>query len=309
MIIMRQRIKLVMAVTVFCLIMLVGCVVIVQVPRKKQPELEQKGLEKSIPLPSDSGGVWREPLTGMEFVWIEGGCFEREGLSRVSNKGPIYAVCVDGFWMGKYEVTNAQYRMYKSGHNSKDFEGHSLNGDDQPVVYVNWNEAKEFTRWLSGQSDDGYEFRLPTEAEWEYAARAGTTTVRYWGDNPDEACGYANVRDRTAKMEFDWSNIHDCDDGYAVAAQVGSFKPNAFGLYDIMGNVWEWCEDKYSKDMHNRNNPLYTGSGSYKVLRGGSWFNDRRLARCVDRVRNDSDYRDINRGFRCVRRPKAVSGH
>lgn len=221
---------------------------------------------------------------------MPGGCYqmgqtesEREQLLKEVSQGyyniwytnelPRHEVCVDGFWMSKFEVTNEQYRRYKAGHDSKDSEGRSLNGGSQPIVHVSWNDATAYAQWLSGKGNGT--FRLPTEAEWEYAARAGTTTVRYWGDDPDDACEYANVADRTNKS--DWSDrtvVPDCDDGYAVSAPVGSFKPNAFGLYDMMGNVWELCQDWYAKDAysrHSRQNPLVSEAGSSRVERGGGW--------------------------------------
>ncbi|MDT8423034.1 MAG: SUMF1/EgtB/PvdO family nonheme iron enzyme, partial [Desulfuromonadales bacterium] len=170
-------------------------------------------------------GSWTESLTGMAFVRVPGGCFQMGSPSsekdRDSNEGPVHEVCVDDFSMGKFEVTNAQYRKYKSGHTSKDYKGNSLNGDDQPAVYVSWEDATEYAKWLSRQT--GKSFRLPTEAEWEYAARAGTRTARWWGESPDQACRNANVADQSAKRK--WSNwtVHNCDDGYAVTAPVGRF--------------------------------------------------------------------------------------
>jgi len=189
-----------------------------------------------------SAGVWTEPTTGMKFRRIPGGSFlmgsppSEEG--RRGNERQ-HTVSVGGFWMGETEVTNRQYRRFKPGHYSK-------NGDDQPAVEVSWNDAVAYAKWLSQKT--GKRFRLPTEAEWEYAARAGTKTARYWGNDPDEACGYASVYDPQAKREFgiDWES-HSCDDGYKVAAPAGSFKPNAFGLHDMLGNVWEWTCSEYKK--------------------------------------------------------------
>jgi formylglycine-generating enzyme required for sulfatase activity len=170
---------------------------------------------------------WTEPVTGMEFVWIEGGCFamgQSEGeksqiLKEVNkyvyqdqflNELPQHKVCVDGFWMGKHEVTNAQYRRWKPEYVSMNFKGRSLNEENQPVVYMSWNDAKAFANWLTQQylknpplplkEGELVQFRLPTEAEWEYACRAGTTTARYWGDDANKACKYANVADPPGTM-------------------------------------------------------------------------------------------------------------
>lgn len=256
------------------------------------------------------GGIWRDPVTGMEFVWVPQGCFEMGSPSgeqgRYSDEGPVHEVCVDGFWMGKYEVTNKEYRNFKSSHNSKEYEGKSLNAHNQPVVYVSWDDAKAFAKWLTRQNNGKYKFRLPTEAEWEYAARAGTQTARFWGDDPDDACRYANVHDLTSKRinKFNWKN-HNCDDGYTVTAPVGSFQLNGFGLYDMIGNVWEWCEDIYSKNAysnHSRNNPKNTRGGSLRVLRGGSWFISAGYCRSANRRYFAPGYRYGYLGFRLLRK-------
>ncbi|MGM0653785.1 MAG: formylglycine-generating enzyme family protein [Thermodesulfobacteriota bacterium] len=127
-----------------------------------------------------------------------------------------------------------------------------------------WNDAKAFISWLNGKT--GKRFSLPTEAQWEYACRAGTGTFRYWGDGEGTACPYANVNDLTSKRinKFSWENFN-CEDGYAGTSSVGRFKPNNFGLYDMLGNVWEWCEDGYDSKAyakHGRNNPVIINNGS-----------------------------------------------
>ncbi len=166
---------------------------------------------------------------------------------READEGPQHPVTISrDFYMGKYEITNAQFRVFRPNHNNGDMRGFSLNGDNQPVVNVSWNDAIAFCEWVSEQT--GMQIQLPTEAEWEYACRAETTTRRYWGDDlsDDQACAYANVRDQTALQQLAWgSPIFNCEDGSAVTAPVGQFQPNAFGLYDMLGNVWEWCRDWY----------------------------------------------------------------
>ncbi|MBW2050537.1 MAG: formylglycine-generating enzyme family protein, partial [Deltaproteobacteria bacterium] len=119
-------------------------------------------------------GTWTDPVTGMEFVWVEGGCFEMGSTSGDSDEKPVHQVCLDGFWMGKYEVTNRQFRLFRPGHDSRDYKGHSLNGENQPAVYVSWEDAKAFAQWLTRKNGERYTFRLPTEAQWEYACRGGT---------------------------------------------------------------------------------------------------------------------------------------
>ncbi len=228
--------------------------------------------------------IWKEPITGMEFIWIE----LPEG----------------GFWMGKYEVTNAQYRKYKPGHNSGVYGKESLNGAKQPVVFVDWEDADSFAKWLTNMNKGRYQFRLPKEYEWEYACRAGNYSSRFWGDNQDDACKYANVHDRTSKQinRFDWQN-HQCNDGYAVTAPVGRFKPNRFGLYDMIGNVWEWCEEIYRKDeqyIKDPDNPLYYGTMS-RVSRGGGWSDDPPSVCCNFRDGFSSVFKGAYVGFRLLR--------
>ena len=248
-----------------------------------------------------SAKTWTEPITGMEFVWIPSGCFMMgtDSSEADSNEKPVHEVCVDGFWMAKHEVTNKQYRKYKPHHDSQDYEGVNLNGDAQPVVEVSWDDAKAFVIWLNRQS--GQNFALPTEAQWEYAARAGTKTERFWGNNADEACKYANVDDQTSRHKFDWSVGHNCNDGYAGAAPVGYFQANPFGLYDMLGNVREWCEDVYDEkayEKHERNNPLIT-SGSYnRVIRGGTWDVVPEYVRAANRFGILAVFRHLNLGFR-----------
>lgn len=255
------------------------------------------------------GDTYTEPVTGMVFLWVPAGCFKMGSppseKGRDADEGPVHEVCVDGFWVGRYEVTNAQFRRFRPGHSSKEFEGESLDGDSQPAVFVSWEDVTDFAAWLSVQGNGAY--RLPTEAEWEYAARAGTAASRYWGDSPDQACGYANVSDLAAKLYWNPSDIHDCDDGYAVSAPVGSFLPNAYGLYDMLGNVWEWNQDWHAKDaysVHSRNNPVYLGGGNDRIRRGGSWYNGPKSVRSAYRDWfSPCGYRDDNIGFRLVREP------
>lgn len=247
---------------------------------------------------------FNDPITGIEFVPVKGGCFRMGDITGDgdSDEKPVHEVCVDGFSMGKYTVTNAQYRKFKPEHNSGEHKVNSLNSDSQPVVNVSWDEAVEYAKWLSLKS--GKNYRLPTEAEWEYAARGGTNTRNYWGDGKDDACGYANVHDLTSKRAFsDFRDNHNCSDGYAVTAPVGSFRPNGFGLYDMMGNVWQWTGDWYASDYYGkspRNNPEGSSSGSARVIRGGGWGIVRSLVRASLRDSYVPGNRRISLGFRLV---------
>ncbi len=154
----------------------------------------------------------------------------------------------------------------------------------------------DYAKWLGGQT--GKRYRLPTEAEWEYAARAGTQTRRYWGDDPDEACKYANVADQTAKEQFAWSGVHNCSDGYAVTSPVGRFKPNDFKLYDMLGNVWEWTCSAYDENYGGAEQRCLDAGDSSRSLRGGSWNNVPRGVRSAWRDRDTPSIRGYYLGFR-----------
>ncbi len=290
------------------------------------------------------GEIWTDPATGMEFAWVPGGCYQMGQtadetawlMSRVDQERydksfkdelPRHEVCVDGFWMGRLEVTRGQFREFvrasayrtdveKEGvawisNKSTDWKWKKLPGydwsnpgfdqtDEHPVVLVSWNDAKAYAQWLSSKS--GHTFRLPTEAEWEYAARAGETGKWAWGDDEKAACRYANRVD----SGHNWNNAFDCDDGYEFTAPVGHYKPNALGLYDVTGNVWEWCEDVYDAEAyatHERNNPVGGGDGKNRVYRGGSWFADIWYGRLADRNRIWAQRAAYNLGMRLVRTP------
>jgi formylglycine-generating enzyme required for sulfatase activity len=201
------------------------------------------------------------------------------------------------FWTGKEWQLDSQRSWQAPG-----FEQDA----NHPVVCVSWNDAQGYLKWLNGQpglaQKDAY--RLPSEAEWEYAARGGTTTARYWGNEPDRACDHANVADRTVKEKFGWSKIHECSDGSVYTAPVGRYKPNGFGLYDMIGNVWEWVQDCYTEqyaESIRSGEAFETTNCGRRVLRGGSWHNDPVLARSTDRDLIGSGIRLFILGFRVAR--------
>ena len=265
-------------------------------------------------LSKEAIGFWEDPLTGMAFVWIAGGCFQMG--NRVNNdtwaihEKPVHNVCMDGFWMGKFEVTNAQFRKFQPDHHSRNYRTESMDQKNQPVTGVTWKDAKHFAKWLTEQNKGKYLFRLPTEAEWEHACRANTSTARYWGDASEEACKYGNVADRTMANEA--IEFHHCDDGFLGTAPVGSFRPNDFGLYDMLGNVWEWCEDVYGKEAYKfhrskgEKNPIYKVleiGVDLRVIRGGSWQSRPDAVRCANRKYNPPDGKFDVLGFRLVMVP------
>ena len=171
------------------------------------------------------------------------------------------------------------------------------------MVNVSWNDAVAFCKWLSRK--EGKTYRLPTEAEWEYACRAGTTTRYYSGDDPETLAKVGNVADATAKAKFpDWKYTIKANDGYVFTAPVGKFKPNAFGLYDMHGNAWQWCADWYGADYYATSpadDPTGPDSGDVRVLRGGSWFDGPSVTRSAIRLGVIPGYGGSSTGFRVAR--------
>lgn len=150
--------------------------------------------------------------------------------------------------------------------------------DKHPVVCVSFEDAKAYVRWLSNKT--GWNYRLPSESEWEYVARAGSVGVRPWGENPNDSCQNANVGDMTLNTLSTLSlwPVHNCRDGYSYTAPVGSFPPNAMGAHDMMGNVWEWVEDCWINTLANHPQdarPRTGGDCTFRVVRGGAWFSTR----------------------------------
>ena len=202
------------------------------------------------------------------------------------------------FYVGVHEVTNAQYRQYAPKHGSKDFMGQDLGGDRQPVVMVSWQDALGFCRWLSKR--DGRHYDLPTEAEWEYACRAGTDGAFHWGGSvrPDRF----NYADRNTTFS---GRDQEGDDGHAASAAVGSYPPNPLGVHDMLGNVWEWCSDWYGRDYYRQSptvDPRGPSSGHMRVCRGGAWNVFPPDARCAKRGAFIPEDGCIWVGFRVVLR-------
>jgi formylglycine-generating enzyme len=293
---------------------------------KSVAEIFEEKLASSVASFSSQGKSFIDPTTSMEFVGIPGGCFQMGSppteKDRRSNEGPQHEICVDSFWMGKYEVTVGQWRKFIREKNyrtdaEKDTEEKgcfSLKNNEwayhvgyywdnvgfaqtdlQPVVCVSYQDVQEFVHWLNQKSAQNY--RLPTEAEWEYAARAGSTTSRYWGDDEKAACDYANVAD------ISYDKLFSCDDGYKWSSPVGAFKANAFGLYDMLGNVWEWTGDWYGNDYYRsspRYNPTGPRSSSNRLNRGGAWVCGPAFVRTAFRVWMRPWGRSVGVGFRLV---------
>lgn len=237
------------------------------------------------PTPPPEGKTWTDPVTGMDFVWVPGGCFDRgcgdwDGEC-CDSELPVREVCLDGFWMGKYEVTQGQWTQIM-GSNSSNFQS----GDNYPVEQVSWYDTQDFIAELNSQGFST--FRLPTEAEWEYAARSGGREEKYaGGDDLDNLSWYSG----NSGME---------------THEVGTKAANGLGIYDMSGNVSEWVSDWYESNYYSespQDNPQGPETGSFRVLRGGSWYELAPYCRAAYRFYSSPDYRESGIGFRLALSP------
>jgi len=250
--------------------------------------------------PSVRSKTWTDSKTGIELTWVEGGCFDMGSPPTERDRGgdeSVHQACVKGFWIGATEVSNAQFRRFKPDHDSGSFQGRPLDRNHQPAVNLGWDSAKAFAEWLSWEANAGKRFRLPTEAEWEYATRAGTATRYYWGNDIDPR--YANFSDRNDPTG---ASVGSLDDGQAVSAPVGSYKPNSLGLRDAAGNVWEWTCSEYDPNYGGQEQGCSDkrASEGLRVARGGSWNSGPGELRSAKRLPRKPDQRDSMTGFRVI---------
>lgn len=237
-----------------------------------------------------------------EMVPLDGRCFQMSSPARRDNNRASRSqqVCVDAFKIARHEITFSQYDLFAraTGRDAPDDEGWGRG--DRPVINVSWEDATAYAAWLTELT--GRSYRLPTEAEWEYAARAGTETTRHWGNAPNDACTFANVHDQASRRENRLSSPHHaCDDGYAKTAPVGRFKPNAWGLHDMLGNVWEWTCSVYGGEFDGiEQRCASAGHAGFRSIRGGSWHSGPRHIASAARsgVLPDKMYGGL--GFRVV---------
>lgn len=236
-----------------------------------------------------------EPLGPVEMIALRGGCFKMgSDKGHAVSEEPVHEVCLDPFELDKYEVNQKDFQTVM-GHNPARFKGAK-----RPVDSVTWYEAEEYCKKSNK--------RLPTEAEWEYAARGGTNTEFYWGDDFDPT--KTNFCDSNCVMNIRTANLSD---GYPNTAPIGSFPANPYGLHDMAGNVNEWVSDwfeiRYYKNSP-RNNPKGAprsnpsdrrGGGTQKVYRGGAWKTEVNSQRTAWRKGFETDYRLDGTGFRCAR--------
>ena len=228
-----------------------------------------------------------------KMIFVKGGTFRMGSDSGGDDERPVHNVTVSDFYMGEFEVTQALWQevMGTTVYQQRDKADPSWPmrgvGSDYPMYYVNYAEAEEFcgrlNQRLRSQLPEGYSFALPTEAEWEYAARGGNKTSAYT---------YSGSNDLSEVAWYD-------DNSNSATHAAGSKRANELGLYDMSGNVWEWCADWYgSYSSSSQTDPRGPSSGSYRVLRGGSWGRDASYCRVANRNRDSPSYRYYYGGFR-----------
>lgn len=276
------------------------------------------------------GAVLQDCATCPEMVVIPTGSFtmgENDGDPERTEGPERHVTIANAFALGRYEVTVAQFAEFVAAtgqtpevdecsmwimvdqstpdRNWRDPGYKRSIRDDEAVVCVSWRDARAYVAWLSGKT--GQTYRLPTEAEWEYAAKGGTETLYFWGDDPNDACTYANVYDTTAAEKWltDSWEAPACTDGFADNAPVGSFKPNPFGLYDILGNVWEWTQDcsvlPYPDAPVDGSAVEIEGECEWRAIRGGAWITQAFRQRPTWRGRDPDRRMGAYFGFRVAR--------
>ncbi len=274
----------------------------------------------------------RQEVASLDMVAIPGGSFR---MGDVTGDGdpderPVHPVSIRPFALGRYEVTVAQFSLFAVATGYRTDAERNANGksgcialgaepikstyreglswrapgfaqaEREPVVCLSWSDTQAFIGWLNGAT--GRRFRLPTEAEWEYAARAGTATRYVWGDDLADACRNANGADDTPGPDGErWDQRLNCSDGYYHSAPVGSFAPNAFSLQDMAGNVWEWTQDCYLPsyaDAPANGSARVTTDCAKRSIRGSAWPYPAGFLRVANRGGSNGELRANDRGFR-----------
>ncbi|ANB73804.1 hypothetical protein AYM40_16655 [Paraburkholderia phytofirmans OLGA172] len=244
---------------------------------------------------------------------------EKNYASMYEDETPQHSVSVKSFGIAKFDVTRKQFSIFAK---ETEFDGRGCsvyNGegwwpnsradwkdpgfsqsDDDPVVCVSWADAQKFIAWLNSKLPAGKarKYRLPTEAEWEYAARAGTVTRSYWDGKRSEQCAYENARDVSARDLDPAAAYVDCEDGYVETSPVGSFRPNPWGLYDMLGNAYQWVSDCFQFTYSNDPEDFHFPDCSKKTARGASWATIPIGVRSSVRHAYKTETRDSAIGFR-----------
>jgi formylglycine-generating enzyme required for sulfatase activity len=271
------------------------------------------------------GEVFRDCPTCPLMKALPAGQFEQGAAAGQADATPIelpqHRVSITfPLGVGVYEITVREFKEFADATQHKSAGCQMYNGSWQdssglnwnnvgymqtathPVACVSWRDARAYAAWLSRKT--GQKYRLPSDSEWEYAARAGSAVPRPWKEDIAGACTSANVADQTAAQQYPGWKVHPCSDGYTYTAPVGSFQPNSFGLYDMLGNVFEWVLDCWHPDYRGAptdGSAWMNGDCSQRDMRGGSWFTAPPLVSASARNRFEETYRSNSVGFRLVR--------
>jgi formylglycine-generating enzyme required for sulfatase activity len=251
------------------------------------PGFSRASENKGEPAATPPSKTFRDPLTGMDFVLVKGGCYPMGDLfgEGIEDEEPVHEVCLGDFYIGRYEVTQEQWQKVM------DVNPSFFNkGGKYPVENIRWYDIQEFIEKLKRTA--GVAYRLPTEAEWEYAARSGGRKERWAGTSKDPELD-----------EFAWTDRNSHEQSHPV----GQKKPNGLGLFDLSGNLWEWLADWYDPDYYKyspRNNPRGPESSwdRSRVIRGGSWISSPEHVRASQRARAIPSVKG-NVGFRLAFTP------
>lgn len=274
------------------------------------------------------GAVFADCAECPEMVVIPPGSFTMGhdgGVNEERYEGPPHRVTIDyAFAFGRTEITTAQFREfvedtgYRAGTDCRMWTGETIEGvpgkdwqdpgygrpprDDDPVACVSWFDAKAYAKWVADKT--GRAYRLPTEAEWEYVGRSGSQDSYPWGEDPDGGCAVANYYDESARGLRPWDPVA-CTDGHRIVAPVGSIAPNAFGVFDVVGNVWEWVEDcyvvPYGSQPVDGSAHQVEGPCEKRGVRGGAWHSRATWQRPSFRGRDTEDFVTQVFGIRLVR--------
>jgi formylglycine-generating enzyme required for sulfatase activity len=291
----------------------------------------RNGVASDDTVGNNPGDVFRDCPNCPEMVVVPSGSFLMGDIAGggFSTERPVHRVTIpEAFAVGRYEVTVGQFREFADEtsyrteggchlwtgvaweiDSSKSWQDPGFNQSDQhPVGCMNWDDAEAYAIWLARKA--GQSYRLLSEAEWEYAQRAGAATLWSHGNDETGICRYGNIRDDTYRSNTDDTAGAQCDDGSITKAPVGSYQPNEFGLYDMTGNVYEWTQDcwndSYSGSPTN-GSAWMSGDCSRHTLRGGSWPSRPRGLRSAFRNKFETGNRSNNFGFR-VARPLSPQG-
>ena len=290
--------------------------------RRAQAEREAREAEERRKRARSPGDTFRDCPECPELVVVPSGSYRMGSPSsekgRYDDEDPVHRVAIGRpFAVGVHEVTRGEFGRFVSesgrsmgnscwviaGGEIRDRSGSNWKSpgfsqtDEHPVVCVKWSDAKAYVEWLSVKT--GKEYRLLSEAEWEYVARAGTRTARYWGESKSDQCRYANGADETLL----WPEAH-CVDGYSWTSPVGSFEANPFGLHDVYENVYEWVEDCWKNSYRGApgdGSAWVSGNCGLRVMRGGSLADPPRHLRSAFRNGDSTGMRGFVLGFRVAR--------